>query len=102
MGSRLKLHEELCELLGTRNVYFQPPESVKLAYPCIVYSIDGANEKRANDKLYNTRAKYEAIVIDYDPDSEIPNKIHHYFSMCSFDRVYQSENLNHTVFKLYY
>lgn len=102
MGSRLKLHEELCDLLGTRNVYFQPPESIKLSYPCIVYSIAGASEKRANNKIYNCRDRYEAIVIDYDPDSDIPDKIRYHFPMCTFDRVYQSENLNHTVFKLYY
>ena len=102
MGSRLKLHEELCELLGSRNVYFQPPESIKLDYPCIIYSIDSANEKRANDRIYRSMNEYEVIVIDYDPDSEIPDKIRVHFPMCSLDRVYPSDNLNHTVLKLYY
>ena len=102
MGSRLELHEELCELLGSRNVYFQPPESLKLDYPCIVYSMNGAKERRANDRIYNSTNEYEVIVIDYDPDSEIPDKIRVHFPMCSLDRVYPSDNLNHTVLKLYY
>ena len=32
MDRRLKLHEELCDILGSRNVYFQPPETVKMKY----------------------------------------------------------------------
>ena len=38
MDRRLQLHEELCSVLGSRNVYFQPPETIKLTYPCIIYS----------------------------------------------------------------
>ena len=37
MASRLNLHNSLIEALGTKSVYFQPPESVKLVYPCIIY-----------------------------------------------------------------
>ena len=37
MKTRYELHEFLCEILGSRNVYFQPPESVKMKYPAIVY-----------------------------------------------------------------
>ena len=101
MGSRLKLHEELCELLGSRNVYFQPPESLKLDYPCIVYSMNGAKEKRANDRIYNSMNEYEVIVIDYDPDSEIPDKIAS-LPMCRSNRMFTNDNLNHYVFDIYY
>ena len=31
-----KLGKALIELLGSNNVYFQPPESIKIDYPCIV------------------------------------------------------------------
>ena len=37
---RLELHEILCTILGSRNVYFQPPESIKMNYPAIVYGLD--------------------------------------------------------------
>ena len=33
MKTRYELHEFLCEILGSRNVYFQPPESVKMKDP---------------------------------------------------------------------
>ena len=102
MASRLKLHEELCELLGTKNVYFQPPESLRLVYPCIVYSKAGVNKLNANNKLYNSTNEYDLTVIDHDPDSEIPDRILAHFPMCRFDRYFASENLNHYSLNLYY
>ena len=102
MASRLELHEELCALLGSRNVYFQPPESVRLKYPCIVYSLSGVNKINANNKHYKSDKRYEITVIDSDPDSEFSDKILEHFQMCSFDRAFVSDNLNHWVHSLYY
>lgn len=96
MGSRLELHEELCELLGSRNVYFQPPESLKMQYPCIRYSISGMPKINANNKVYlKTCNTYNLTVIDTDPDSVISNRILSHFSMVRFDRAYTSNNLIH-------
>ena len=102
MASRLKLHEELCGLLGSRNVYFQPPESLKLNYSCIVYALSGIDRNNANNKAYKTDKRYELTIIDYDPDSELPDKILMHFPKCSFDRMFVSDNLNHWFLTLYY
>ena len=102
MASRLELHEEFCNILGNRNAYFQPPASIKLNYPCIVYSISSVNKQNANDKMYKSMNEYKVVVIDSDPDSETPNKIIAHFPMCRFDRAYTSDNLNHSALSLYY
>ena len=102
MASRLNLHEELCEILGSRNVYFQPPESIKLVYPCIVYERSGFNKLAANDAFYRGVNQYHVVVIERDPDSEIPNRIISHFPMCNAGNPYTSDNLNHTPFNLYY
>lgn len=101
MASRLELHEEFCSILGSRNVYFQPPESVKLQYPCIVYSLASVETRHADNKVYNGFDRYDGIVIDYDPDSTIPKSILFHFEMCSLDRCYTSDNLNHWSFTLH-
>lgn len=100
--SRLNLHEELCEILGNRNVYFQPPASVRLNCPCIKYSQSTPDVKRADDKVYNSTERYELIYIDSDPDSKVPNEILNRFQMCRFDRRYVADNLNHSVLTIYY
>lgn len=102
MANRLELHEEFCNILGSRNAYFQPPASIKLNYPCIVYSISSVNKQNANDKMYKSMNEYKVVVIDSDPDSGIPNKIIAHFPMCRFDRAYTSDNLNHSALSLYY
>ena len=102
MANRLEMHEEFCDILGNRNAYFQPPASIKLNYPCIVYSISSVNKQNANDKMYKSMNEYKVVVIDSDPDSEIPNKIIAHFPMCRFDRAYTSDNLNHSALSLYY
>lgn len=102
MASRLELHEELCKLLGTRNVYFQPPESVKMSYDAIRYELSGKDLDRANNRIYRRTNEYFGVVITRDPDTTIPDAILEHFEMCSFGRPYPSDNLNHYPFTLYY
>lgn len=98
---RLELHEILCGLLGSKNVYFQPPESVKISYPAIVYGLDGIENTFADDGNYLSRGVYSVTVIDKNPDSTIRGRVNSLLR-CRFNRHYQKDNLNHDVFTLYY
>ena len=102
MASRLELHEELCEILGSRNVYFNPPEDVKMKYPAIRYSLSGVDLVKANNKIYRNTNQYSLTVIDEDPDSDIYMKILTHFPMCSLGRPYPADGLNHFPLTLYY
>lgn len=101
MNNRNKLHELLCETLGSRQVYFQPPESVKMKYPAIVYSRNRIDNEHADDGVYIQSPSYLVTVIDKNPDSEIVENIS-LLPRCRFDRHYISDNLNHDVFTIYY
>lgn len=101
MDSRLILQTVLEKLLGSRNVYFQPPESVKLKYPAIVYSRKKIDNDHANNMVYKQLFSYELTVIDKDPDSEIVRKVS-MLPTCTHDTHFTSDNLNHDVFTLYY
>lgn len=91
------------ELLGSRNVYFQPPESVKLKYPCIVYERSDVRTSSANNHIYLNHKQYTVTYIDEDPDSEIPDKLLE-LPYCSLNPGghFISDNLNHDVFTLYF
>lgn len=102
MASRLELHEELREILKTKNVYFNPPSSFEMNYPCIRYSLSGIDLTSANNDNYLIAKKYEVIVIDYDPDTTIYDELIRRFPKCRFDRSYIADNLYHYVFTLYY
>lgn len=101
MGSRLELHEELVTLLGSRNVYFSPPASVKMRYPAIVYSREDFVNRDADDLIYNQYVAYRVIAIDEDPDSEVVAKLAK-FRYSNFENHYTSDGLNHDVFRIYY
>ena len=100
MGSRLKLHEELCKILGSREVYFQPPSSVQMKYPAIIYSRMKIDNTNANNIVYRQDDSYELTVIDPDPDSSVVRDISK-LPMCSHDRHYKKDGLNHDTFRLY-
>lgn len=101
MASRLELQSKFEDVLGSRNVYFQPPSSVRMQYPAIVYSRKDIEGRFANDKIYRKLPCYEAILIDKNPDSEFIDKILN-LPYCSFDRHYEADNLNHDVFTIFY
>lgn len=101
MADRLDLQTMLEELLGSRNVYYQPPESIKMSYPAIVYNRSDIRNTYANNSVYSQAYAYTLTVIYYDPDSEIVEKISK-LPMCSFSRHFTSDNLNHDVFTIFY
>lgn len=101
MASREKLQNELCEILGSNNVYFEPPENLKIKYPCIIYGINNIINTHANNKVYLQNRSYTVTVIDYDPESEIADKISR-LPLCRHNRTFDSDGLNHSVFTLYY
>jgi hypothetical protein len=101
MGSRLDLQDVLEGLLGTSHVYFQPPETVKMEYPCIVYLRNTPKTLFGDNVQYLHYQGYQIMVIDKDPDSEIPEKVAT-LPLCMFERHYTVDNLNHDVYKLYY
>ena len=98
MARRLQLHQLLESF--TPNVYFQPPTNIQLKYPCIIYRRDFADNKFADDVVYDHRLRYSITVIDQDPDSEIPDKVAQ-MPMSLFNRFFTVDNLNHDVYNVY-
>lgn len=101
MGQRLELQTLLEGVLGSRNVYFQPPTNDRIQYPCIVYQRDNAKTEFAANAPYTHTKRYSVTVIDEDPDSEIPDKVAA-LPLCIRNRFFVADKLNHDVFNLYF
>ena len=101
MGTRLELHSKLVDILGSSNVYFQPPENIKLKYPCIIYEREGKTIRFANNDDYLARMRYKITVVDKNPDSELPDKVDK-LPFCQMSTHFVSDNLNHDVFTIYW
>lgn len=97
--NRLLLSEKFHELCD--HVYYQPPESVRLQYPCIIYNRRTGETSYADNKPYRFDYCYTVTYIDPNPDSDVPLEIAK-LPMCKMDNCFTSDNLNHTVFIIYY
>lgn len=98
---REAFHEILVGILGSRNVYFQPPSNLAMQYPCIRYSRGRASSTFADNRAYRLTKQYEVILIQEDTDSSVWNKIAD-LPMTTHERWYPAENLNHDVFNTYF
>lgn len=101
MAPRLELQALLEALLGSDNVYFQPPSNISLQYPCIIYNKDYIDIVHADNAPYKHKTRYQITSVSRDPDSDIPDKIAA-LPTCSYDRSYVADDLNHDVFNLYF
>ena len=98
--TRTELHEKLCGLLGSRNVYFQPPATIRMKYPCIVYESQDFTTWHANNFPYAIHDRYRITVIDQNPESAIPKKIAG-MQGARAARPFVSDNLYHWPFDLW-
>lgn len=101
MDRRVELHNILVKELKSRNVYFQPPESFKLQYPCIVYSLAAHNDIHADNRAYFRMKQYNMTYITKDPDDPMVDKLDD-LQYCSLGHPFISENLHHFPYTIYY
>lgn len=98
---RTELQTKLEELLGSSNVYFQPPENFRMQYPAIVYSRDSSWDIWGDNGKYLLYRGYQIALIGLDPDSPILDRLE-FLPMCSYSRHFNADGLNHDIFVIYH
>lgn len=101
---RSRLHELLCDILGSRFCYFDPPASIQMRYPCIVYRYENSETRSADNERYKRDKRYIVTIIDSEADSEIADRLidDKRISYLSSDRNYVMDGLHHFVFTIFY
>lgn len=98
---RLLLHDLLVGVLGSPHVYYQPPPTVKMKYPCIVYNRSGSDTLHAGNALYRHKKKYQLTYIDPTSNEAVPDVLER-LPYCSLDGKSVVDNLYHSYLTLYY
>lgn len=98
---RIELDRILRNLLGSSNVYYQPPTGTRMQYPCIVYKLATGNDIFADNRIYRRLYRYSLTYITKDPDDPMRDNIDD-LQYCTFDTMFVSDNLNHYTYTLYY
>lgn len=99
--TRLNLQAKLEELLGSKHVYYNPPENLKMEYPAIRYSKNDIEDTYASNIKYISRDVYDLVVIDKKPDNHVIKKLLE-LPYSEFDRHYVADGLNHDIIRIFY
>lgn len=99
--TRLNLQSKLEELLGSKHVYYNPPENLKMEYPAIRYSKNDIENTYASNIKYISRDVYDLVVIDKKPDNPVIKKLLE-LPYSEFDRHYVADGLNHDIIRIFY
>lgn len=101
---REALHDILSSIPGPAKVYYQPPASVSLKYPCLLYDFDGYTAHYADNIPMFRWPEYTLTLVDKDPESIIHKRIMDLQNTngcyIRFDRFYTADNLNHWSYHL--
>ncbi len=99
MAPREQLQAKLETILA--NVYFQPTDNVQMAYPAIVYERARAYTEYADNDPCWVVKQYQLTLISRSPDVAAFDAIAA-LRMCTHERFYVADNLNHDVFNIYF
>lgn len=99
---RLLIHDILSEIPNVKKVYYQPPSSKKLEYPCIIYTLNSFRTKYSSNGRYLTFPEYTVTLIDKNPTSEIQKSLMDLSGdiYIKFDRVFTADNMYHWTYSL--
>lgn len=98
---RLEFSAILREVLGSANVYFQPPEDLKMKYPCLVYEMEDIHIQPADNGPYSMHDRYQVTFMHHEPDSPVIRKLM-VLPHSSFSRHFATSGLNHDVFVIHH
>lgn len=101
MAPRSQLQTVLSSIPSVKAAYFQPPATMRMEYPCIVYERSKIDTRFADNSPYLLKTRYSLTVIDRNPDSGIQMQVAQ-LPLCTHDRSFRSDGLNHDSFVLYF
>ncbi len=104
--TRAELQSALKDILGSGNVYYEPPETVKLKYPCIIYNLARMHNRSADN--YGPFIRYDSYTVMYITSETMTTRgedsvLEKLMALrgCVFDRTYVADRLHHYVFTVY-
>lgn len=98
---RIKFHNKLKEVLGNNNVYYNPPSTTKLQYPCIIYNLSDIRTNKANNNVYLLDHVYQVTLIGTKVTDDTKDKILTEIPYSNFNRSYINNGLYHYVYTIF-
>lgn len=74
---------------------------MQISYPAIVYEMDRADTKFADDLPFSVTKQYSVQLISQNPDEILFDALAA-LPMCAHERHFVADNLNHEVFNIFF
>ena len=89
---------------NTKNVYYDPPTSIQMKFPCFRFNMNNTDVKFADNFAYLRTKRWTVTYITRDVEDIDPvvKGMLDTFKYCSQETQFKSDNLQHVVFNLYY
>lgn len=99
-----QLRDQLYLVNNTKNVYYNPPSSIRMNFPCFRFELNNIDVKHADNKAYARKPRWAVTYISRNlEDIEVVSKqMLDIFPYCNFDTSFRADNLEHAVFNLYF
>lgn len=97
---RLQLQAALLKI-APKAWYLRPADN-RMTYPCFLYRPSKPFVLHADNRAYAMRPCWNVIYISQEPSLSIIRQMMEAFEWLEFDREYESDNLFHYSFALYY
>lgn len=97
---RALLHSRLVDEAGVMRAYYQPPKSIRMEYPCAVYSLRDIDNRYADNRPYMSHKWFDVTYMTFDPDDPVIDNISRIPGF-NFNRWFAVDGLNHYAFTYY-
>lgn len=87
---------------NVKRVYYEPPDNVRMEYPCVRINRKSMNQRYANNKVYMFTPAYDIYYITKESDDPMTEKFMREFEMIRHNRTYHKDNLRYEVYTLYF
>nr|DAR66440.1 MAG TPA: tail completion protein [Caudoviricetes sp.] len=92
----IKIKETICP-----NVYFTPPEDIRLKYPACIVTREDLDIHRANNNPYMISVGYKLVYVSKSESDDVIIKVLNNFKYSDFRTEYKVDGLYHKVFIVY-
>lgn len=98
---RIELHNKLKQI--TQNVYYEPADGKRLSYPCIVYTRQNIDNKRANNSnLYVGHVIYNVQYMTTDGANTKTKEMLRLLPTASLSNIMVNDGVYHENYNIYY
>lgn len=95
------LRDKLLKFFTEDQLYFSPPEKVRLTYPCLIYNKTGYEIDNANNTSYKEHTIFNVTYITRNPDDDKPLEMKRALKNCKILSHETIDNLYHTYLRIY-